>query len=210
MIDWNRLLADHGPLVWQTAYRLTGNRADAEDVFQDTFLAALKVPLPVRSWPALLRHLATVQGLNRLRQRARRPQPLGDQDPPASADQEPETQAHANELADRLRAYAAKHDGNFPKKLDDWVAYRSIFTADQKDGELSPAALALATRLGMVTAGLSMTKPADQGYHGDGVRLGAKEVIIFWHRDAHTQVVSAVFGDLRTAEVAEEQLPKKR
>jgi RNA polymerase sigma-70 factor (ECF subfamily) len=34
------LVADHHPLVYRYAYRLSGNQADAEDVAQQTFLTA--------------------------------------------------------------------------------------------------------------------------------------------------------------------------
>ena len=43
MPDWNEILARDGPAVWRTAYRLVGNRADADECFQDVFLAALQV-----------------------------------------------------------------------------------------------------------------------------------------------------------------------
>ena len=43
MIDWDNLLAREGSAVWRTVYRLVRNQADAEECFQETFLAALEV-----------------------------------------------------------------------------------------------------------------------------------------------------------------------
>ena len=71
-----RLAGDHragGAAVWRTAYRLLGNRADADECFQEAFLAALEVSRrePVRDWGALLRRLAAARALDRLRRRYR-------------------------------------------------------------------------------------------------------------------------------------------
>ena len=43
MIDWERIVREAGPGVWRTARRLLGNRADAEEVWQETFAAALEL-----------------------------------------------------------------------------------------------------------------------------------------------------------------------
>ena len=71
MTDWRRLLENHGPLVWKTLKRLIDDPSDAADCFQDTFLAAWRRHLqePIRSWEALLIHLATIQALDCLRQK---------------------------------------------------------------------------------------------------------------------------------------------
>ena len=72
--DWQSVVTEHGPLVWQTAYRLVGNHADAADCFQETFLAAFELAnrQPVRNMPALLTRLTTSRAIDRLRQRCRR------------------------------------------------------------------------------------------------------------------------------------------
>ena len=41
MIDWEGIVAREGQGLWRRVYRLLGNRADAEEVFQETFLVAL-------------------------------------------------------------------------------------------------------------------------------------------------------------------------
>jgi len=63
MNDWEGILRDHGPTVWRTLWRLLGNRADAEDCFQETFLAALQFSRAqsVLHWSALLARLATAR-----------------------------------------------------------------------------------------------------------------------------------------------------
>src|SRR5271167_3071163 len=69
--DWERLVREHGPRVFGTAWRILGHAADAEDVVQEVFLQAhqLQAARPVRSWPAFLRRLAACRALDRLRQR---------------------------------------------------------------------------------------------------------------------------------------------
>src|SRR2546430_7859730 len=74
MIDWEGIVAREGQGVWRRVYRLLGNRADSEEVFQETFLAALSFSKRevVESWGALLHRLATARAVDRLRQRQRR------------------------------------------------------------------------------------------------------------------------------------------
>ncbi len=40
--DFNRLVEDHGPALYRTAYRLVGDRHDAEDIVQETYRSAWK------------------------------------------------------------------------------------------------------------------------------------------------------------------------
>jgi RNA polymerase sigma-70 factor (ECF subfamily) len=73
MPDWQEILERDGRSVWQTAYRLLGNQADADECYQEVFLEALKLALrePVRHWGGLLRRLAAVRAVDRLRRRYR-------------------------------------------------------------------------------------------------------------------------------------------
>jgi DNA-directed RNA polymerase specialized sigma24 family protein len=41
--DWQAIVKEHGPMVWQTAYRLLVNRSDTADCFQDAFPAAFEI-----------------------------------------------------------------------------------------------------------------------------------------------------------------------
>src|SRR5947209_7153892 len=74
MPDWQEILSRDGPAVWRTAYRLLGNRADADECFQEAFLAALEVSRRegVTHWHALLQRLAAARAVDRLRERCRR------------------------------------------------------------------------------------------------------------------------------------------
>ena len=73
MTDWEHVVRAHGPLVWQTAWRLLGHEADAADCFQETFVSALEAAHAeqVLNWPAFLVKLATARSIDRLRRRAR-------------------------------------------------------------------------------------------------------------------------------------------
>ena len=67
MIDWEGIVRSEGPAVWRTAHRLTGNRADADECFQETFAAAVEVVRrhsePVYNWRAMLVRLATAKAI---------------------------------------------------------------------------------------------------------------------------------------------------
>jgi RNA polymerase sigma-70 factor (ECF subfamily) len=101
--DWDRIVTEHGHVVFGTAWRILGHAADAEDVVQDVFLQAYQVQQAeeVRCWEALLRRLAACRSLDRLRQR-RSNLPL-DGLALASTAENPEILAEERELASRLR-----------------------------------------------------------------------------------------------------------
>lgn len=100
-------MREHGPAVWQTAYRLLANHNDAADCFQETFLAAFEIAgrEPVRNVPGLLVRLATTRAIDRLRQRNRLEQRRADSSDreEATTEADPLDQAHTNELASQLR-----------------------------------------------------------------------------------------------------------
>jgi RNA polymerase sigma-70 factor (ECF subfamily) len=103
--DWECLVREHGPLVYNTAKRILGNAADAEDVAQEVLIEAHRLgqSRTVRHWGGFLRRLATCRAVDRLRQR-RHHSPLAGlagtiRDPGHS----PEDAAIAKELAGRLR-----------------------------------------------------------------------------------------------------------
>lgn len=107
--DWPTLIAEHGPLVWRTAWGLLRNQADAADCYQQTFLAAVEWAArePVRHWPAVLRTLATRRALESLRRR-KRPAEFTEAADPGSID--PLAAAAGGELAARLRQALAEID----------------------------------------------------------------------------------------------------
>ena len=71
MTDWQAIVRDHGPAVWRTAHRLLGNRADAEECFQETFADAVEYTRrkiqPVAAWRA---RMGTAEARQHYRRRA--------------------------------------------------------------------------------------------------------------------------------------------
>jgi RNA polymerase sigma-70 factor (ECF subfamily) len=107
MIDWDELIRREGSAVWRTAYRLLRNRDDADECFQETFLAALEISQrqPVRNWPALLQRLATSRAIDRIRKRLRRRrhEEVADIALAEANQRDPSQQAEAAELSNALR-----------------------------------------------------------------------------------------------------------
>lgn len=101
--DWQVIVQEYGPLVWQTAYRLLAHHADAADCFQETFLTALELSRrqEVRNLPGLLVRLATTRAIDRLRQNGRRRRT-------DACNEEPIDAIEAQDLADRLREAIAE------------------------------------------------------------------------------------------------------
>ncbi|MBM3993065.1 MAG: sigma-70 family RNA polymerase sigma factor [Planctomycetes bacterium] len=66
-------MARHGPMVWQTCYRLLNHREDAFDCYQETFFAAFRVAQaqPIDDWSSFLACLATRRAMDQLRKRYR-------------------------------------------------------------------------------------------------------------------------------------------
>jgi RNA polymerase sigma-70 factor (ECF subfamily) len=119
MTDWSQIVAEYGPLVWRTAQRLLRHDADTADCFQRSFISAMEVSERemVRSWPALLRRLATVRALEQLRQRSIERKRFAASEPGTGIDGQtdrrnplPELAAQTGELAELLRDALSKID----------------------------------------------------------------------------------------------------
>jgi len=142
--DWDRLVREHGPVVFATAWRILGHSADTEDVVQEVFLQAHQMQLTqeVRCWEALLRRLAACRALDRLRQR-RATVPLDGLTLPVTTE-DPEAIAMERELAARLRASIARLPRReatvFCLRYFDDLSYEQIAEALQ----ISPGAVATA------------------------------------------------------------------
>jgi len=113
MTDWDAILRDNAPAVWRTLWRLLGNRADAEECFQETFLAALKYASveAIRNASAFLQRLATARAMDRLRKRYRQQSAIDDSADPAAAVSSrpgPVESVVAAELSDQLRRALAR------------------------------------------------------------------------------------------------------
>jgi RNA polymerase sigma-70 factor, ECF subfamily len=107
MSNWSEILSRDGAIIWQTAYRLLGNAADADECFQEACVAALAASgrETVRDWRALLQRTATARAMDRLRERYRRARHEGPGDVATliGDDPSPVQGAEAAELAERLR-----------------------------------------------------------------------------------------------------------
>jgi len=110
MTDWNALIENHGRAVFRISWRILGNAADVEDNVQEVLLAAVRFSRKrkVASWEALLRRLAVLKALDRLRERyRRRSSPLDERDVPVDGAQ-PEEALRERELTERLRRAVAR------------------------------------------------------------------------------------------------------
>ncbi|QOV90610.1 RNA polymerase sigma factor [Humisphaera borealis] len=109
MIDWDRIVEEDGPAVWRICWRLLCNRADAEEAFQEAFIAAVELSRreTLATPRAILQHLATARSIDKLRSRQRRRkrhEPVDHErlNEEASADVTPPQNAEAGELSDAL------------------------------------------------------------------------------------------------------------
>jgi RNA polymerase sigma-70 factor, ECF subfamily len=73
VIDWPTIVREHGPAVWRTVYRLLNQHPDAQDCYQEAFLAAWRCAreAPVSDWHGLLVSLGARKAMDRLRKRYR-------------------------------------------------------------------------------------------------------------------------------------------
>ncbi|MBI5725738.1 MAG: RNA polymerase sigma factor [Planctomycetes bacterium] len=111
MHDWQEIVAQHGRAVYETAWRLLGNDADAHDCAQDAFVAAVEFARrqPVKNWRALLHRLVTLKGIDMLRRNIR----LKAFQPPAPTEKpvtesDPLRKMQQDELVGSLRTALAK------------------------------------------------------------------------------------------------------
>ncbi len=113
MIVWATILREHGPAVWRTVYRLLAHGADAQDCYQETFVAAWQCARreAVGDWRGLLVSLGTRKAMDRLRKRyreRRRGAAMEAAGEPESGMPTPVQQADAGELMERVRRCLAE------------------------------------------------------------------------------------------------------
>jgi RNA polymerase sigma-70 factor (ECF subfamily) len=127
VIDWQSIVADYGPQVWRTVYRLVSNRDDALDCYQETFLHAAQYAArhTVSNWPGLLRQMASARALDCLRRRYRTERnsvSLGEAIDVPHGGPPPDVQAELNESTERLRRALAA----LPSKQSEVFCLREI------------------------------------------------------------------------------------
>jgi len=95
-------------MAFDTAWRILGHAADAEDAVQAALLDAFEAHRrgTVTNWGGFLRCLATRRAIDQLRKR--RPTAVLDQEPTARLSDQPDAAAIARELAGRLRVAVAQ------------------------------------------------------------------------------------------------------
>jgi RNA polymerase sigma-70 factor (ECF subfamily) len=151
--DWDRVVREHGPAVFGTAWRILGHIADTEDVVQEVFLQVYRMQATqlVRHWPALLRQLAACRALDRLRKR--RPVVSLNGMHLAHSRDGPEETAFERELAERLRQAIAQLPGReaevFCLRYFEEFSYQQI--AETLD--INPGAVATALHKARVKLG---------------------------------------------------------
>ena len=162
MTDWERIVREHGPMVFGTAWRILGHAADTEDVVQEVFLEVfrLRADGSVRSWPGYLRKMAACRALDRLRQK-RRPVVSLNGLALNSLAPGPDLLAIENELADRLREAVAELPDReaevFCLRFFDDLSYQDI--ADTLDITTGAAAQALHKARGRLALSLGEREP---------------------------------------------------
>jgi RNA polymerase sigma-70 factor (ECF subfamily) len=163
--DWERIVRDHGPAVFATAWRILGHAADTEDVVQDVFLEVfrLRAEGEIRSWAGYLRKMAACRALDRLRQK-RRPVISLNGLAVHSPSPGPDLLAAENELADRLREAVAELPEReaevFCLRFFDDLSYQDI--ADTLDITTGAAAQALHKARGRLALSLGEREPESQ------------------------------------------------
>jgi outer membrane lipoprotein-sorting protein len=107
-----------------------------------------------------------------------------------------------------LRAYASHKNNQFPAKIDDTPDIIATVIGN-RNGRSDPAAVKLFSNMFATRAILSpLKKGVDWDYLPSGVKLGDADKIILWYKGSKTNAYKAIYGDLRIADVAADQLPK--
>ena len=150
--DWQSIVRTHGPMAFDTAWRLLGSTDDTEDVVQEAFLDALQLHRrqSVDNWGAILRHLATRRAIDRLRKRrgtGRLPSEMIALESAAPESEQPEFVAVERELADRLRLAV----GELPDREASVFSLRHF-------GEMSNADIAATLEISTDAVGMALYK----------------------------------------------------
>ena len=134
-MNWQAALQQHGPKVWNTAWRILGNEADAADCFQEVFLKAVQVNgrEEIRNLPALLACITTQRAIDMLRRKRSGPNITAGSDASMQVEArslKPDDRLQRAELAEQLRRAIGKLPAQeaevFCLKVLDEFSYRQI------------------------------------------------------------------------------------
>ena len=146
MIDWDALLERHGEMVFAISWRILRNASDVEDNVQDVFLQAfvLQQRQTIRHWRGLMRRLATLSALARLRRRKQDVR-LDEVSPPIAREGSPDEQAIGKEVTAMLRDAVAELPPREGAVF--WLRYIERLTIDEIAESLGVKYQAAATAL---------------------------------------------------------------
>lgn len=193
MIDWQQIINEHGTTAWRQLWRMLGNRADADECFQEMFLAAVKVSRrqKIESWPALLRSLATARAMDRLRQRYRQNDLLGIRgdvsgngrsmpvESVASAEPDSSGRLVASELSQRLREALARLPGKQAEAfclhaLDGWSHQEIGLQLGMTENSVGVTIHRARQRLRDLLGGSPLDEPSPSPQEPSDARIGDK------------------------------------
>jgi RNA polymerase sigma-70 factor, ECF subfamily len=108
--DFNRWVADHGPALYRMAYRMVGDRHEAEDLLQEAFRSAWKsrrlfqAERGERAWLAAILRRRVVDHWRR--RGAQRPTPIANVAEPGRPGEDPLANDYSDEMQSALNAIA--------------------------------------------------------------------------------------------------------
>ncbi len=138
MNDLEEIRSRHGPLVWNTVYRILRDYTESLDCYQDVFCEVLEgTPRQdVENWPAYLRWLATRRAIDRLRTWQRRQSRFdsGDIALVQASNPGPSETAQLNELVELVRLELT----NLPQRQAEafWLNCVEQMTYEEVGGQL--------------------------------------------------------------------------
>jgi len=132
VVDRPRIVEEHGPSVWRTAYRLLSDQHEANDCYQESFLAVLEYSRKseVTNWSGLLKRITTARALDRLRRRYRdRSEPLENGAVVVGREEAPDRPLQRAEWMDELRKAMA----TLPEQQADVFWLREVEKLDNNE-----------------------------------------------------------------------------